>query len=225
MSARWLRYSWIRCISTTSRLRSCHFTHTWVYLELVQKTDSLDQSHYDAGKAKYKKTCLYIDPKKNMITRLISMVSFARGRDRDQIDVADVDANKMRSQNKVFRSITDAVMPLKKGFFRYGPIYNRAGTLVQVEGVGYLVISAWPVAQTNMPDGQYPNWLESVYLNPQNMCYLAVSEGIDLAETPSYMQKLQAHIFEVLTCTRTHSLYLARTHPCIATPILLATLM
>jgi hypothetical protein len=180
--------------------------YTWVYLELVQKTDSLDQSQYDAAKAKYKKTCLYIDPKKNNITRFISTASFARGRDRDQIDVADVDANKMRSQNKVFRSITDAIMPLKRGFFRYAPIYNRAGTLVQVEGVGYLVLTAWPVAQTNMPDGQYPSWLESVYLNPQNMCYLAVTEGIDLAETPSYIQKLQTHTFEVLTSTFAHSL-------------------
>ena len=89
--------------------------YTWVYLELVQKTDSLDQSKFDASKARYKKTCIYIDPKKNKITRFISTATFARARDRNQIDLADPDANKMRSQKKVFRNITDTVMPLKKG--------------------------------------------------------------------------------------------------------------
>jgi len=172
--------------------------YTWVYLELVQKTDSLDQSKFDASKARYKKTCIYIDPKNNKITRFISTATFARTRDRDQIDLADPDANKMRSQNKVFRDITDTVMPLKKGFFRYAPIYNRAGTLVYVDGVGYLVLVPWRVEDTHMPAGQYPTWLKSVYLNPQNMCYLAVSEGLDLHETSSYIQNLQTHSFEVL---------------------------
>jgi hypothetical protein len=89
-------------------------------------------------------------------------------------------------------------MPLKKGFFRYAPIYNRAGTLVYVDGVGYLVLVPWRVEDTHMPAGQYPTWLKSVYLNPQNMCYLAVSEGLDLHETSSYIQNLQTHSFEVL---------------------------
>ena len=172
-------------------------SYTWIYVELVQKTDSLDQSTFDASKAKYKKTCLYIDNKHNKITRFVSTTLCARTRDRDQIDRADLEATKVRSQTKVFRTITDAVMPVKRGFFRYAPIYNRAGTLVHVDGVGYLVLTPWPVEQTNMPDGHYPSWLSSVYLNPHNMSYLAVTEGIDLHETPSYMQKLQAHTFEV----------------------------
>jgi len=125
--------------------------YTWVYLELVQKTDSLDQSKFDASKARYKKTCIYIDPKHNKITRFISTATFARTRDRDQIELADSDGNKMRSQNKVFRNITDTVMPLKKGFFRYAPIYNRAGTLVHVVHD--------PYSSTN------PRWTENCLLN------------------------------------------------------------
>jgi len=48
-----------------------------------------------------------------------------------------------------------------------------------------------------MSAGQYPAWLESVYLIQQNMCYLAVSEGLDLHETSSYISKLQNYSFEV----------------------------
>jgi len=171
--------------------------YTWIYLELVQKTDSLDQSKFDASKARYKKACIYIDPKSNKITRFVSTARFARARDREQIDLADPNANKMRSQNKVFANITDTVMPLKRGFFRYAPIYNRAGTLVHVDGVGYLVLVPWSLPDTNMPAGQYPTWLKSVYLDLQNMCYLAVSEGLDLQDTPSYIENLQKHCFEV----------------------------
>jgi len=163
----------------------------------VQKTDALDQSKFDASKARYKKTCIYIDPKKNKITRFLSSATFARGRDRDQIDCADEDSNKISSSTKVFRCITDAVMILKKGFFRYAPIYNRAGTLVHIDGIGYLVLVPWTVDQTKMSTGQYTAWLKSVYLNPQNICYLAVCEGLDLHETSSYMSKLQTYSFEV----------------------------
>ena len=171
--------------------------YCWIYAELVFKTDSLDQSKFDAAKAKYKKVCLYIDPKKNKMTRFLSMASFTRARDCEQIDILDANVNKTRSQNKIFRTITNAVMPVKNGFIRYAPIYNRAGTLVHVPGVGYLVLTPWTTQQTNMPDTQYPSWLESVFLNPESMCYLAVSEGIDLRETPSYIANLQTHQLEV----------------------------
>jgi hypothetical protein len=149
--------------------------------------------------------CLYIDPKKNKITRFTSTVSFTRARDSEQVELLDVETNKTRSNNKVFRTITDAVMPVKNGFIRYAPIYNRAGILIYIPGVGYLVLSQWTTAQTNMPDAQYPTWLKTVYLNPENMSYLAVSEGIDLHETSSYMAKLQTHQLEVCTHIQTHT--------------------
>jgi len=140
---------------------------------------------------------LYIDPKKNKITRFLSAFSFTRVRDCEQIEILNAEANKMRSQTKVFRTITDAVMPVKNGFIRYAPIYNRAGTLVHVPGVGYLVLTPWTTQQTNMPDAQYPSWLESVFLNPESMCYLTVSEGIDLRETLSDIANHQTHQLEV----------------------------
>ena len=171
--------------------------YTWVYLELVYKTDSLDQSRFDASKAKYKKTCIYIDPKKNKITRCLSTASFARTRDCDQVEVLGAEVDKLRSQSKVFRVITDAVAPVKNGFYRYSPIYNRSGTLVHIAGVGYLVLTPWTLAQTKMPEGQYPAWLETVYLNPENMSYLAITENIDLCNTPSYLEKLQSFQIEV----------------------------
>jgi len=184
--------------------------YCWIYVEMVYKTDSLDQSKFDAAKAKYKKVCMFIDPKKNKITRCLSTSSFTRARDCEQVEALDPEENKVRSHSKVFRTITDAVMPVKNGFIRYAPIYNRLGTLIHVAGVGYLVLTQWTTAQTNMPDVQYPAWLETVYLNPENMSYLAVSEGIDLHETPSYIAKLQTHKLEVYThymlaCTHVQS--------------------
>jgi hypothetical protein len=50
-----------------------------------------------------------------------------------------------------------------------------------------------------MPGDQYPAWLKGVFFNPDTMAYQAVTEGIDLQETDSYMHKLQDHeLLEVL---------------------------
>jgi len=119
--------------------------------------------------------------------------------------VLTADLNKLRSQSKVFRAITDAVAPEKKGFYRYSPIYNRAGTLVHIAGVGYLVLTPWTLAQTKMPEGQYPVWLKNVYLNPENMSYLAITENIDLDNTQSYVGKLQNYEPEVILPTPSFS--------------------
>ena len=169
----------------------------WIYAELVYKTDSLDQSELDAATSPYKKMCLYIDPKKNKITRYLSTESFSRTRDAVLVTSADPPCN-MPAQRKTFRNIVDAVAPVKNGFVRYAPIYHRAGTLVHLDGVGYLVLVPWTRDETNMPDDQYPAWLKSVFFNPDTMAYQAVTEGIDLQETNSYMHKLQDHELEVL---------------------------
>ena len=159
---------------------------TWIYVETVQKLDTVDPSLYNAGESLYQKTALYLNPESRVFIRCKSYAHTAH----DQLSPISVFSSTM-PLTKIWQTVATSITPILEAtatsFIRYAPIYGRRGILVHMDAVGYLVLQKWKAVDikiTTHDAGDY-------YFNPNTMSYLAATEGIDLKEDASYLQLLQ----------------------------------
>jgi len=170
--------------------------YSWICVEAVCKTADLDQSTFDATTSPYHRTALYIDSASN---RVFCYTSDAQFQIQDDIlDITERQAEESPhlfcspAQCKEFQSVRDALAATTTRFSRHVPIYNRPGVLLYVKNVGYVVLTQWSLPEIHATSAiKTPSWMAGQWFNPRTMTYLAHTEGLDLDEDTTYMQRLQ----------------------------------
>jgi len=157
----------------------------WIYVETVQKPDTIDHSEYNASESSYQKTAIYMNPDTKSYIKCKSYTCSTP--DESKLILCTDSIILTRICQIVEKDISSILSSTPNTFIRYAPIYSRNGTLVYIDNVGYLVLRKWDdsdIKITMKDSGKY-------YFNPNTMSYLAVTEGIDINEDQSYMTQLQ----------------------------------
>jgi len=168
----------------------------WLYVETVQKPDTIDHSEFNAATSPYQKTAIFLDPETKTYIKCKSY-TFAPIDDSKIILYSD-SIQLTRISQVVTSNLLSILDATTDTFIRYAPIYCRNGVLVHIENIGFLVLKKWKPSDIKILT-QDSN---SYYFNPNTMSYLAISEGIDIHEDTSYMTRLQCDYDTYTKCVK-----------------------